>query len=35
MVVIRDTIVPDDSSDENESSDNTLDDLDINSLVAN
>lgn len=35
MVVIRDTIVPDDSSDESESSDNTFGDLDINSLVAN
>jgi hypothetical protein len=35
MVVIRDTIVPDDSSDKSESSDNTFGDLDINSLVAN
>ncbi len=35
MVVIWDTIVPDDSSDESESSDDTLDDLDITSLVAN
>ena len=34
MVVIWDTIVPDDS-DESESSDDTLDDLDINSLVDN
>ena len=35
MMVIQDTIVPDDSSDESESSGDTLDDLDITSLLAN